>query len=124
LGQLLGYSRYLKVTSSLQSGRQLEPKYEGYSLEAYGLLRYHGRIYIPEGGDIQSIILKEAHRALYCVYPGVKKMYVDMKKIFFWVGIKRDVVHFVAKCLKCQQVKVNHHHPEDLLQLHDVPMSK
>jgi hypothetical protein len=40
LAQLHGDSWYLKVTSNLQSGRQLDPKYEGYSLEADGLLRY------------------------------------------------------------------------------------
>jgi hypothetical protein len=67
-------------------------------------------MYIPENGDIQSIILKESHRALYCAHPGVKKMYADMRKLFFWVGMKRDVVHFVAKCLECQQVKADHHH--------------
>jgi hypothetical protein len=33
LTQLHGDSWYLKVTSNLQSGRQLDPKYEGYSLE-------------------------------------------------------------------------------------------
>jgi hypothetical protein len=38
--------------------------------------------------------------------------------------MKRDVVHFVAKCLECQQVKVDHHHPTGLLQPHDVPISK
>jgi len=52
LGQLLGDRWYLKVTSALQSGRKLEPKYEGYSLEADGFLRYQRRICIPEGGDI------------------------------------------------------------------------
>jgi transposase InsO family protein len=51
-------------------------------------------------------------------------MYADMKKLFFWVGMKRDVVHFIAKCLECQQVKADHHHPAGLLQPHDVPMSK
>jgi hypothetical protein len=38
--------------------------------------------------------------------------------------MKCDVVHFIAKCLECQQVKVDHHHPAGLLQPHDVPMSK
>jgi hypothetical protein len=111
LTQLLGDSWYLKVTSNLQSGRQLDPKYEGYILEADRLLRYRGRMYIPEGGDIQSIILKESHRALYCVHTGVNKMYADMRKLFLWVGMKHDVVHFITKCLECQQVKANHHHP-------------
>jgi hypothetical protein len=62
LMQLLRDSWYLKVTSNLHSGRQLDKKYEGYRLEVDGILRYRGRMYIPEGGDIRSIILKEAHR--------------------------------------------------------------
>jgi hypothetical protein len=124
LTQLQGDSWYLEVTSNLHSGRKLDPKYEGYSLESDRLLRYQGRMYIPENGDIRSIILKEAHKALYCTHLGVKKMYAEMRKLFFWVGMKHDVVHFVAKCLECQQVKVDHHHPASLLQPHDVPMSK
>jgi hypothetical protein len=58
------------------------------------------------------------------VHPGVKKMYVEMKNIFFWVGMKHDVVDFVTKFLECQQLKVDHHHPTGLLQPHDVPISK
>jgi hypothetical protein len=38
--------------------------------------------------------------------------------------MNRDVFHFITKCLDCQQVKANHHHPTGLLQPHDVPMSK
>jgi hypothetical protein len=51
-------------------------------------------------------------------------MCADTKKLLFWVGMKRDVVHFIVKCLECQQVKAGHHHPTGLLQPHDVPMSK
>ena len=51
-------------------------------------------------------------------------MYADMKNLFFWTCMKCDVVHFIAKCLECQQVKVHHHLPIGLLQSHDVPMSK
>jgi hypothetical protein len=52
LMQLQGDSWYLEVTLNLQSRRELDPKYEGYSLEADRLLRYRGRMYIPEDGDI------------------------------------------------------------------------
>jgi hypothetical protein len=38
--------------------------------------------------------------------------------------MKCNVGHFITKCLEFQQVKSNHHHPTDLLQPHDVPMSK
>jgi hypothetical protein len=47
-----------------------------------------------------------------------------MRKLFFWVGMKHNIVHFIAKCLECQQVKADHHHPAGLLQPHVVPMSK
>jgi hypothetical protein len=51
-------------------------------------------------------------------------MYAYMKKLLLWVGMKRDIVHFVTKCLEHQQVKADHHHPTSLLQPHDVLMSK
>ena len=51
-------------------------------------------------------------------------MYVDMKKLFFWAGMKSDVVDFVSKCLECQQVKADHRHPAGLLQPHDIPETK
>jgi hypothetical protein len=51
-------------------------------------------------------------------------MYADMRKLFFWVVMKRNVVHFIAKCLEYQQVKADHHHPVGILQPHDVPMTK
>jgi hypothetical protein len=57
-------------------------------------------MYIPEEGDILSTILEEAHRELYYGHPGVKKMYADTKRLFFWVGMKHNVVQFVAKCLE------------------------
>jgi hypothetical protein len=44
LGKILGDSSYLKVTSTLQCGRKLDPKYEGYILEVDRLLRYQGRL--------------------------------------------------------------------------------
>jgi hypothetical protein len=38
--------------------------------------------------------------------------------------MKHNIFHFIAKCLECQQVKADHHHPVGLLQPHVVPMSK
>ena len=95
-------SWYIKVILALQSGKQIEPKFEGYDLEPDGLLRFQGRMYIPKEGAIRRTILEESHRALYYAHPRVKKMYADTKKLFFWAGMKHDIVQFVAKCLECQ----------------------
>lgn len=124
LEHLVRDSWYLKVRSGLESNRSKEPKFEGYDLEEEGILRFHGRMYIPDSGDLRSTILKEAHRAVYCAHPGIKKMYADTKRLFFWSYMKNDIVKFVAKCLECQQVKADHRHPGGLLQPHDIPMTK
>ena len=82
------------------------------------------RMHIPKEADLREAILREAHRAHYCAHPGVKKMYADMKKLFFWAGMKSDVVDFVLKCLECQQVKADHRHQAGLLQPHDIHETK
>eukprot|EP00253_Pinus_taeda_P016684 PITA_16684 len=74
-------------------------------------------MYVPKGGGIRETILGESHRALYCAHP-------DARKLFFWAGMKHDIVQFFAKCLECQRVKVDHRHPAGLLQPHDIPTSK
>ena len=48
-------------------------------------------------------------------------MYNDLKKMYWWNGMKRDISEFVSKCLICQQVKAEHQVPSGLLQLVIVP---
>ena len=43
-------------------------------------------------------------------------MYHDLRCQYWWKGLKRAVVEFVASCLVCQQVKVEHQRPTGLLQ--------
>jgi hypothetical protein len=57
-------------------------------------------------------------------HPGVTKMKEDLKPLFFWKGMKSDIVSLVARCLECQQVKAEHRHPTGLLQPHVNPKSK
>ena len=45
-----------------------------------------------------------------------QKMYRTIKKNYWWLGMKRDVVEFVARCLVCQQVKAEHQRPSGTLQ--------
>ena len=35
-------------------------------------------------------------------------MYHDLKEIYWWEGLKRDIADFAAKCPNCQQVKAKH----------------
>ena len=48
------------------------------------------------------------------MHSSVKKMYHELKEVFWWEGIKRDVLDYVTKCLTCQQVKAEHQRPARL----------
>ena len=80
-------------------------KYEEYSLDNDGLLRFWGRIYVPPNENIHQLILNEAHHAIYMAHPGVRKMSVNLKPLFFWKGVKKDIVNLVARYLECQRCK-------------------
>ena len=49
---------------------------------------------------------------------------IDMKRVFFWAGMKKDVAEYVARCLVCQQVKAEQKKPGGLLHPLEVPLWK
>ncbi|KAH0636085.1 hypothetical protein KY290_036497 [Solanum tuberosum] len=71
-----------------------------------GVLRYQGRLCIPDVGELRQRILTEAHNSRYSIHPGATKMYRDLREVYWWNGMKRDIADFVAKCPNCKQVKV------------------
>ena len=50
------------------------------------------------------------------VHPGGTKIYQDLRRQYYWSGLKRHVGEFVRRCLTCQQVKAEHQKPAGLLQ--------
>ena len=57
---------------------------------------------------------------MYMAHPGVTEMRENVKPLFFWKGMKVDIVNYMEKCLECQQVKVEHRHLTGLLQPHTI----
>ena len=43
-------------------------------------------------------------------------MYEDLRQIFWWDGMKKDIASFVACCNICNKVKAEHQKPAGLLQ--------
>ena len=43
-------------------------------------------------------------------------MYEDLRLVFWWDGIKKDIAYFVACCDICNKVKAEHQKPTGLLQ--------
>ena len=43
-------------------------------------------------------------------------MYRDLRETFWWNNMKRVIAQYVAQCLVCQQVKMEHQRPAGFLQ--------
>nr|XP_027078768.1 uncharacterized protein LOC113702032 [Coffea arabica] len=92
-----------------------------FNVNSDGILRYCNRFVIPQDQELKRKILEEAHRSRYTVDPGTTKMYQDLKKLYWWAGMKREIAQFVQTCLTCQQIKAEHQKPSGLLQPLEVP---
>ena len=55
---------------------------ESYSLGDDGVLRYQGRLCVPDVDGLRDRILEEAHGSRYSIHPGSTKMYHDLREIF------------------------------------------
>ena len=89
-----------------------------------GVLRYEGRLCVPDTAGLRRQVMGEAHSARYSIHPGSTKMYHDLRCLYWWDGMKKDIAEFVAQCPNCQQVKIEHQKPGGLLQEIEIPTWK
>ncbi|GJX23173.1 ribonuclease H-like domain-containing protein [Tanacetum coccineum] len=73
-----------------------------------GALYYLDRIWVPLKGDVRTLIMDEGHKSKYSVHPGADRMYYDLRDMYWWPGMKKDIVVYVSKCLTCLKVKAKH----------------
>jgi hypothetical protein len=62
------------------------------------VLRFRGRICVPDMPELKRSILEEGHKSGLSIHPEATKMYKDLQMIFWWPGMKKDVVGFVYAC--------------------------
>ncbi|GJZ53888.1 putative reverse transcriptase domain-containing protein, partial [Tanacetum coccineum] len=60
-----------------------------------GSLYFMDRIWVPLVGDVRMVILNEAHKSKYLVHPGADNMYHDLRDMYWWPGMKKDVATYV-----------------------------
>ncbi|GJR13222.1 reverse transcriptase domain-containing protein [Tanacetum coccineum] len=82
------------------------------------------RIWVPVHGNLRTLIMNEAHATRYSVHPGADKMYYDLRGLYWWPGMKKDIAIYVSKCLTCSKVKAEHQKPSGLLQQPEIPKWK
>ncbi|WMV30408.1 hypothetical protein MTR67_023793, partial [Solanum verrucosum] len=67
-----------------------------FDIAGDGVLRYGGRLCVPNVVGLQDQIMEEVHHSQYSIHTGSTKMYHDIKEIYWWHGMEKDIVEFVA----------------------------
>ncbi|GJR94256.1 reverse transcriptase domain-containing protein [Tanacetum coccineum] len=65
--------------------------------------------------------MNEAHATRYSVHLGADKTYYDIRGLYWWPKMKKDISTYVSKCLTCSKVKAEHQKPLGLLQQQEIP---
>jgi hypothetical protein len=84
--------------------------------DAEGVIWFKDLLCVPNVQSIRELILKEAHESAYSIHHGSEKMYQNLKKKFWWYGMKREIAEHVVICDCCQRIKAEHQRPAGLLQ--------
>ncbi|KAD6454894.1 hypothetical protein E3N88_09600 [Mikania micrantha] len=104
-----------------ESLRGMEKQLE---VKADDLHYFMERVWVPLHGNLQDLVMDEAHKSRYSIHPGSNRMYHDMKILYWWPNTKADIATYVRKCLTCAKVKVEYQKPSGLLTQPEIPMWK
>eukprot|EP00253_Pinus_taeda_P019990 PITA_19990 len=108
-------TEYQRLKQQIQQSDGKDSQQE-FTTDDAGIVYFQQRIYVPNQNKIKSLIMDEFHISHYAGHPGYQKMMTAIRKEYFWPGMKKDVVEYLARCLECQQIKAEHQHLAGLLQ--------
>jgi hypothetical protein len=63
---------------------------------------------VPNVKELKDKILHEALESACSIHPEGNKMYHDLKTTYWWYGMKRDIIEYVALSDTFQRVKAEY----------------
>ncbi|XP_072962641.1 uncharacterized protein [Typha angustifolia] len=94
---------------------------KGFCLDRVGTLKFGDIFCVLDMGRFRREILEEAHQTSYSVHPGETKMYHDVRRYFWWSGLKKRIAEFVARCLIYLHIKIEHQRSAGTLRPLPIP---
>ncbi|XP_055836406.1 uncharacterized protein LOC129905043 [Solanum dulcamara] len=104
-------------------------KAQDSSLDAGGVLNFRERICVLQVDGIIQKVLSESHGSRYSIQPGVTKIYQDLKCLYWWPGMKKDIAeltksaHFIPVRMDYNAQKLTKIYVKEIIRLHGVPLS-
>jgi hypothetical protein len=93
-----------------------EQETKHFWVDEKGILWFKDRLVVPKDRELRNQILSEAHSSKLSIHPGSSKMYQDLKPLYWWTKMKKEIIAYVARCDNCWRVKAIHMKPAGLLQ--------
>jgi hypothetical protein len=66
-------------------------KYICFHRDSKGILWFGDRLVVPKNPELRKKILDEAHLSKFSMHPGNNKMYHDLRSLYWWTRIKREI---------------------------------
>jgi len=82
-----------------------------------GLLRFQGKIYVPQSPDLRRQIVALCHDTQIAGHPGRWKTLELVSRNYWWPQMSRYIGQYVSTCNLCLQTKPWRHSPVGELQL-------
>jgi hypothetical protein len=83
-------------------------KYKCFRQDNKGVLWFEDRLVVPKNPELRKKILDEAHLSKFSMHPGSNKMYHDLRSLYWWTRMKREIAKYVSECDTCQRIKASH----------------
>jgi hypothetical protein len=99
-------------------------KYKCFRQDSKGVLWFEDRLVVPKNPELRQKILDEAHLSKFSMHPGSNKMYHDLRSLYWWTRMKREIAKYVPECDTCQRIKASHLKVAGTLQPLPVPSWK
>jgi hypothetical protein len=99
-------------------------KYKCFCQESKGVLWFEDRLVVPKNPELRQKILDEAHLSKFSMHPGSNKMYHDLRSLYWWTRMKREIAKYVSECDTCQRIKASHLKVAGTLQPLPIPSWK
>jgi hypothetical protein len=77
-------------------------KYNCFRQDRKGVLWFEDRLVVPKNPELRQKILDEAHLSKFSMHPGSNKMYHDLRSLYWWTRMKREIAKYVSECNTCQ----------------------
>jgi hypothetical protein len=81
--------------------------HEHYTLNR-GILRYKGKVVIGDNMELKKKLLSAFHTSEMGGHSGERATFHRLQLVFFWPGMRQQVMDFIKNCLVCQINKPEH----------------